>query len=96
MDLLLLVSDPSGLNAMWNSLFGASFQGNYILLGLLLLIVFVYFAVVTRMRSGAVVVTGLGLVYFLSIFNSAFQFLFYLAIIVSVIVFVMGIKTKTR
>lgn len=96
MNMFLLVTDPSGLGAMWDSLFNSAFQGQYILWGLLLMIAFVYFATISRMRSGSVVVAGTGMIYFLSIFNPAFKFMFYLAIIVSVIVFVMGLKNKTR
>jgi len=96
MNFALLVTDPSGLGAMWDSLFNSAFQGQYIFWGLLLMIAFIYFVTISRMRSGSVIVTGLGLVYFLTIFNPAFKFLFYLGVIISVIVFVMGVKNKTR
>jgi hypothetical protein len=96
MNFVLLVTDPSGLGAMWDSLFNSAFQGQYVLWGLLLLIAFVYFTTVSKMRSGSVMVTGLGLIYFLSIFSPLFKFLFYLGVIVAVIVFIMGIKNKAR
>jgi hypothetical protein len=96
MNMFLLATDPSGLGAMWDSLFWSSFGGNYVFWGLLLVGAFIYFAIMTRMRSGSVVVAGTGLIYMLTIFDDSFRFLFYLAIIVSVIVFIMGIKNKTR
>lgn len=96
MESILLTTTSDGLNAMWDSIFNSAFQGNYIFWGILLLLAFTYLAISSRMRSGSVIVTGIGLIYFLSLFNEAFKFIFYLAIIVSVIVFVMGVKSKTR
>ena len=96
MELFMLVTDPSGLGAVWDSLFNTAFQGQYVFWGLLLLIAFIYFTTISRMRSGSVIVTGLGLIYFLTLFNSAFKFVFYLGIIVAIIVMIMGIKNKTR
>ena len=92
----LLVADPSGLGAIWDALVNSAFAGNYIFLGLLLLIGFVYFVTIARIKAGGVVVTGLGMIYLLTVFNPAFKFLYYLAIIVSVIVLVMGVKNSMR
>ncbi len=96
MNPLILVTDASTLGQMWTNLFNIGFQGDTILFGLLLIMGFAYLVITSQIKSGGVVVTGLCLVYLLGIINPNFIFLFYLAIMVSVIMLVFGVKNSSR
>ena len=95
MNVLFLVTDANTLGGLFNSYLDLGFGGDWILIGICVFALIAFFLVLTRVRAGGIVAVGAGFAYLLSLFNPAFQFIFWLAIMVSVFMLIQGLRKQT-
>ena len=79
------------VNLFGNSLIGAT-GGDWILLGILFIIIIGFALLMGRARAGLVVMVGVASIFVFSIVAPAFAFMFWIALIISIMVLVTGIR----
>ena len=68
--------------------------GDWILLGIVVLMVLIFVLAMARVRSGGIVAVGAAFFFVLSLFNPIFMFLFWIALIIAIFVLVNAIRKK--
>ena len=79
------------VNLFGNSLIGAT-GGDWILLGILFIIIIGFALLMGRARAGLVIMVGVASIFVFSIIEPAFAFMFWVALIISLLVLVMGLR----
>ena len=75
-----------------NSLIGATGSGDWIILGILFLAIIGFALLMGRARAGLVIMVGVASIFVFSIIEPAFAFMFWVALIISLLVLVMGLR----
>jgi len=68
--------------------------GDWIFTGLIVLVLLIFVLALARVRSGGIVAVGASFFFVLSMFNPIFMVMFWIALIVSIFMLVMGLRKK--
>ena len=68
--------------------------GDWIFLGIIILVLLAFLVAFARVRSGGVVAIATAFVFVLSILDSRFMFIFWIALIISIFILVNAIRKK--
>lgn len=91
----MITDTNSIINAAFQTIVGASGGGDWIFLGLIMLILFGIVLIIGKAKAGMVIVTGVSLIFIFSMFYTGFIMLFWVAVIASVLLLILGMKNKT-
>lgn len=94
MNILPLITDSNNVSGLiFNSVIEFT-GGDWIFVGLLIIALFVVIVLFSKMRSGAVLASGVAIVFVLSILYPGFFFLFWLAVIIAVFMLANAIRKR--
>jgi predicted membrane protein len=96
MSMTVLLADSNNLiTALTQGIVDVS-GGDMMLLGLVFIIVIGLFLMMTNARSGLVIVIAMALIFMLSLVNPLFMALYWVALAISIVLVVIGLKEKSR
>lgn len=96
MGLTILLADSNNLTtALTQSIVDVS-GGDMLLLGLIFIIIIGLFLFMTNARSGLVIVIAMALIFMLSLVNPLFMALYWVALAISIVLIVIGLKEKSK
>lgn len=96
MGLTVLLADSNNLTtALTQGIVDVS-GGDMLLLGLVFIIIIGLFLMMTNARSGLVIVIAMALIFMLSLVNPLFMALYWVALAISIVLVVIGLKEKSR
>jgi hypothetical protein len=94
MFLPLLMEDANSLGGLIYSGVIDFTGGDWILLGIGILVLLAFLVAFARVRSGGVVAIATAFIFVLSILDSRFMFIFWIALIISIFILVNAIRKK--
>ena len=89
---IVLLTDASTVTDLFYNSFVEWTGGDYVIIGIGVLFMLAMALIMAKARSSTAVVVGMAMAFILSIFNPAFAFIFWLAVIGSVFVLVNGVR----
>ncbi len=96
MSLPILLADSNNLTtALTQGIIDVS-GGDMLLLGLIFIIIIGLFLFMTNARSGLVIVIAMALIFMLSLVNPLFMALYWVALAISIVLIVIGLKEKSK
>jgi len=95
MNPFLLLADANTPVSLASSFVDSFFGGDWILIGIGIFILLAIVLTLAKVRASGVVVVGIGFSYLLGLFYPAFQFIFWLGIVVGVFMLIMGLRRTT-
>lgn len=95
MPFILQIADANTTVGVASSFVNSMFGGDTVLLGIGFFLIIAAVLLIAKTRASGVVAVGIGIAYFLSLFNPAFQFIFWLGVIAGVFMLIMGLRKTT-